>query len=395
MNKYLKNSLVKPPKRTGAKLKGTVAAIASLCIVCTVFFASLLASGCNEKEDSSKIEEGVFLENLNNAPVAFVSKETLPDWLISKIGIFESFGESSISTALQVFRGIWNGKATYFLKFVSNCPFCDVYYENGERIEWNNGIEVDKFVSQSKDWKLIYQVGNQNFSSKSVLSDIAKLSVVDKFEFPDISHINDWNSVDIMPRRFKALQLPDGVLANISTAGLLETCLEFPYLLVLFYSNDFQRGFEDGLLATFNGFRELMKRQDLVNALIEKYNDLRFGVKNVKILTLEEQGKFSFRHFVLEMIIAQDVVIKNMSEEQERTLFLLAIEHSEIKRNNPDIFGGFHTASTALLYAKKVTNDNQVRADMKQPLADFLRAPSFVDQATMKYLNDYINNKFK
>jgi len=43
MNKYFKNSLVKPPKRTGAKLKGTVAAVAAMCIACTLFFT---APGC-------------------------------------------------------------------------------------------------------------------------------------------------------------------------------------------------------------------------------------------------------------------------------------------------------------------------------------------------------------
>jgi hypothetical protein len=38
-------------------------AAVTLCIACTVFIASLLAGGCNEKDDSSKNDEAAFLEN--------------------------------------------------------------------------------------------------------------------------------------------------------------------------------------------------------------------------------------------------------------------------------------------------------------------------------------------
>jgi len=48
-----------------------------------------------------------------------------------------------------------------------------------------------------------------------------------------------------------------------------------------------------------------------------------------------------------------------------------------------------------LLYAKKVTNDNLVSADMKVKLDNFIQAPSFVDQTTWTYLNEQINNNFK
>ena len=95
-------------------------------------------------------------------------------------------------------------------------------------------------------------------------------SVVDKYEFPDISAMNDWASPDIIQRRKAALQIPEGVLASISTAGLLETCLEYPYNLNMFSINDYQQGF-NALTAQFDGYRELLKRSDLVYALLAKY----------------------------------------------------------------------------------------------------------------------------
>jgi len=165
MNANLKNCLVKPKKRTGAKLKGTVATIASLCIVCTVFFASLLAGGCNQKVESSNIDDRSFFEKINDAPVALVSRGELPVWLNKIVEIYEVGGELGIPSPARFYRGIWNGRVTYFISCLyHNCPFCYVFDGNGNNIVWTgDGDDVTKFCSISKDWVLIYQTGNQEF----------------------------------------------------------------------------------------------------------------------------------------------------------------------------------------------------------------------------------------
>ena len=179
--------------------------------MCTVFIASLLTSGCNEKgKEHIIIDEFAFFEILGSAPFVTVPKEDLPEWLQQRIERWES-GENYIA---RIFRGKWNGRVVYFIRTpFQSCPFCDISYENGERLVWEERDEILKFTSTSKDWVKIYQIGPDvafGVVPKNALSDIARLSVEDKFEFPDISHLNDWNSVDIMPQRFKALQLPDG-----------------------------------------------------------------------------------------------------------------------------------------------------------------------------------------
>ena len=216
----------------------------------------------------------------------------------------------------------------------------------------------------------------------------------DKYKFPDISGMNDWSRPNIIQERIDALQMPEGVLATISTAGLLETCLEFPYLLDILHFNDFQQGF-NCLVKNFNGFREILKRPDLPPALINKYYGMGIDIKELPALSLVEQGMFSFRHFVLEFMLAQDVVINNLNEAQEEALFLLTMERKELLNSYPEIFSAMHKAPTALLYAKKMTNDNQVRADMKNAVSAFIQAPMLVNKDVINYLNDYINVKFK
>jgi len=85
--KNCKYVFVKPLKTKGAKLKGTVATVAALCIVCTVFIASLLSSGCNEKIESSEIDDATILKSLDDAPAVsdslpwnFPIKPGMPEW---------------------------------------------------------------------------------------------------------------------------------------------------------------------------------------------------------------------------------------------------------------------------------------------------------------------------
>ena len=215
----------------------------------------------------------------------------------------------------------------------------------------------------------------------------------DKYVYPIKPGDAIWNSIEIS-ERIEGLQIPEDLLTKISTAGLLETCLEYPYLLDIMFGNNLQHGF-DNLLLQFNGFSELLNRPDLVNILIGKYSGLINDVEDVQLLTDIGQGMFSFRHLVLEMIIAQDVIINNLSKKQEKSLFLLSIEHSKIKKNYPNIFSGVNNVPTALLYAKEITKENRVAENMKGKLNELIKAPIFVEQDVMRYLEDYISAKFK
>ena len=149
--------------------------------------------GCKSDEPSKKIDEDTFLKNLVSAPADIVSIEDLPIWLKEAIDLYESSGEYRIPNALRIYGGTWNGRPIYYMLQISSCPMCHFFDENGEKIVWKNGEEAENCRSTSKDWILIYQFGPDLFGNitKSGLSDISRLSVVDKFEFPDISHLRN------------------------------------------------------------------------------------------------------------------------------------------------------------------------------------------------------------
>jgi hypothetical protein len=130
----------------------------------------------------------------------------------------------------------------------------------------------------------------------------------DVYDFPVKQESKEWVQLESVEKRIEALQIPDFVLTKISTEGLLETCLAFPYLTDILFCDDYQKGFE-ALSTEFNGFRELLIRKDLTEVLLKKYQALNSRLTTVRLQKSVEQGKFSFRHFVLEFILTQDVAL--------------------------------------------------------------------------------------
>jgi len=224
------------------------------------------------------------------------------------------------------------------------------------------------------------------------------ISTKDIYEFPVRQGTKEWLQFETIEKRIAALQIPDTVLIKISTEGLLETCLEFPYLTDIFFCDNFQHSFE-ALMDEFNGFRELFKRRDLTNVLLEKYKCLTVDVKGIRLLKDVEQGMFTFRYFVLEFMLTQDAVLNNLTEEQEKQLFFLSFEHKKIKQNYSDIFGSLNDLPINLLYVKKIMNDSDFKfenAETKKMLSDFIQAPLVIDQRIIDLIeNKYINAKYK
>jgi hypothetical protein len=219
----------------------------------------------------------------------------------------------------------------------------------------------------------------------------------EEYDFPIKQGNKEWEQFESVEKRIEALQIPDFVLIKISTEGLLETCLAFPYLTdILFYDN-YQKGFE-ALSAEFNGFRELLKRKDLMEVLLKKYKTLNSSLTTVRLQKSIEQGRFSFRHFVLEFMLTQDIILSKLNLEQKKHLFFLTSENKKAKSNYTDIFSDLNTLPAKLLCAKIIVDDPEFKFEsdeQKKVLADFIKAPVYIEQQIIDYIENYININYK
>lgn len=361
-----------------------ISSIALAGTLCALFVACTdtpVQEGVNDEAD--------FFEILESAPEEIVSRGDFPGWLDAKIDLHADKHDATVN--VKIFKGKWKGKVVYFIyDWLSSCLLCDVYWENGEKIRMGMGND---FCETSGNWVLIWEfVGLDEVQTRSEFVDDGKL-IEDEFDFPVKQGSLEWMQFKTVQSRIDALQIPEDVLSTISTAGLLETCLKFPYLTDILFYDDYQHGFES-LCAEFNGFGELIKRSDLTNALLTKYSRMGQEAASVRSRSDVEIGRFSIRHFVLEMIISQDVVIETIGTEQEKYLIAMSIERTKMEHANPDIFGGLNTISTSLLYAKKMVSISHKNVGGKEVLTDFIQAPRNMDQETIQYLENYFVSNY-
>lgn len=213
------------------------------------------------------------------------------------------------------------------------------------------------------------------------------------FEFPIKPHDGKWETITSIGQRLEMLQIPSEKLLEMPTSELLDVCLDFPYLIDVFLSDDYQLGF-DCLKKEFNGYNELLQRDDLLNTIIIKSRTLASEIEEIQIRDLSERGYFSFKWFVLEMIAAQDDLIREKNSSYIKQLIDISIDNLTLKGMYPDIFSDLNSIPTYLLFAKTIKySDIRIDNETSERLEHFINSPSFLDSATIKDIDKIIERK--
>lgn len=159
-----------------------------------------------------------------------------------------------------------------------------------------------------------------------------------RYEHPFKQSDAIWNKFSSAKERVLALQIPKDILKDIPTHNLLKVCLNYPYLTDMFAYNSQIEGF-NALVQEYNGFKEILKRKDLVDALLEEYEQVPQNIHLINYANEEEKGNFSFKHFVLTYLLRQSVKGKDVNKNQRERITGLIKINKEMVINNSEIFG--------------------------------------------------------
>ena len=126
-------------------------------------FATIIFEEKPPPEETMPLKEQ--LENAVSEGV--VENVAFPDWLIPMTSQYEIWEENSFpKLKIFIFKGEWNNRTVYFIyDNMSSCYLCWTYYEDGVRIDWlwvETGMVMD-FQNTSKNWQLIYDLGEGNY----------------------------------------------------------------------------------------------------------------------------------------------------------------------------------------------------------------------------------------
>ena len=201
-----------------------------------------------------------------------------------------------------------------------------------------------------------------------------------------------WKQMSI-PDRIKVLQIPEDDIHEIPTSELLEICLDFPYLIDILFSDDFQLGFKK-LIRKFNGFRELLLRKDLPEIALRKSRNLTCEISKLNDNDFDK-GLFSIKWLAFEMLITQDEVLSNMSNEIRYLLLSSFKENVKNKNDRPTIFSGINTIPSYLLFAKQIVNGEiyiQYEKEEKDIMIRFIERPVGIPEKIVPLIQEYLKS---
>lgn len=208
----------------------------------------------------------------------------------------------------------------------------------------------------------------------------------DAWDFPVKPGTEEWADLVTESERIDALQIPNDVLSTMSTAALVETCLNLPAFGYITAFNNIQTGFV--ILATkFNGLKELSKRQDVAKCLISIYQET--GEKGFDNPNLNLDDKYWTIKFTwIELLIAQNKVLQSLDNEDKKKLLSLSQEKFNLKKVSKD-YSLEGLKSTVFLMSRVLHSVNDDQFELEYSKNDVLK--TFVETSELQ--NEQIISK--
>jgi hypothetical protein len=125
-----------------------------------------------------------------------------------------------------------------------------------------------------------------------------------------------------------ACQVPESVLEEMSTPGLVETILNYPLYGDIYAFNTIQQGF-DVMSSRFSAFEELFDRKDAGAVLLARYCAMNPSLD--ESWSSLERGQHMVRIRNVEVLLAQQTIIDNMTDAERCELLIEAVAKRELK----------------------------------------------------------------
>lgn len=183
------------------------------------------------------------------------------------------------------------------------------------------------------------------------------------WDYPVKPGSEKWATFTTGQQMLDACQIPQEILESLNTNDLAEICLNYPLFFEYTASNDERTGI-NYMIENFNGLKELSKRKDGANALINIY-------KEFPIIT-QVQEKSSKDYYTpyklpfLELLLSNDVFVNQLDSQESIKLEKIILERYECKLKNPNVYSLYNIKRTFLLGAVVISKHDMSAKSTKQ-----------------------------
>lgn len=160
-------------------------------------------------------------------------------------------------------------------------------------------------------------------------------NVDEPYDFPVTPYDEEWAEFETKVEAELSCQIPEEILKEMTTEALLETVLNYPFLID-YVAYDRYYDAAEKFMRTFNGFEELLSRDDLTAVLLKTYGESSLqkgaatGIADTEYTDSQDQESYLkdyWRVPHLEFLMAYDHVANDgYTEDEETTLETLISE---------------------------------------------------------------------
>lgn len=175
------------------------------------------------------------------------------------------------------------------------------------------------------------KIQGPSYSSPSVtIQPSNSQKVDDAYIFPVRPGMPEWKNFTSHNQMVNACWVPEDILENMSTAGLVETVVNYPLGGDYGSSLDFQEGV-DRVSRQFNGLAELFRRDDAEAQLLVKYRTMNPRAIETNWSNFQ-RAEYILQICNTELIIAQYNLISQLNQSEYRNLISEALVKYRVKQ---------------------------------------------------------------
>jgi hypothetical protein len=174
------------------------------------------------------------------------------------------------------------------------------------------------------------------------------------YDYPIKPGTDAWKKLSSHDEMLAAIQIPADVLKNMSTGALVQTCLNYPLSGDMMVYDSLQQGLDE-VISRSNCLQELLRRDDAGKELLVKYGDVGKQIQQDagNIDSKKTNATHYFDQTYVEMLLAQNSIRKNMSEDDEKALVKETLANYKLKQGRSDIYN-FLDLQPSVLIMKNV-----------------------------------------
>ena len=161
---------------------------------------------------------------------------------------------------------------------------------------------------------IILSCEKQENTSQKYCDEMKSMGIIDSFSYPITPGTPEWKKLKNTEEKRKAVNIPEHILQNMCTHGLVYSCAKCPSYREIWAFSDKQVGFEV-LVRDINSFAELCQRGDAGREFFDYYRTLQPADYDTTWTNIEK-GDFVIHIYVTEVYLSRQVFLTQLTKRE-------------------------------------------------------------------------------